>query len=149
MLYDKHRSETLECVHPDITTVEVQAFCQAMGYEFYALGCHEDRNNTEVFSVSSQTYPARGATICFSKVREWKDALDAVGARVTEGGTYRHYKGGSYTTICQATVEATGKPVMVYRSEDGRIWTRPLDEFFGVTHNNGTIVPRFRFVPSA
>lgn len=44
---------------------------------------------------------------------------------------YRHVKtGGLYRVLCIASVEATLELVVVYQSEqDGRCWTRPLDEF--------------------
>lgn len=45
---------------------------------------------------------------------------------------YRHYKGGLYEVVCEALEEATLTPVIVYKScgPDGRLWTRPRDEFF-------------------
>jgi hypothetical protein len=47
------------------------------------------------------------------------------------GEIYRHVKtGGLYRVVCIASVEATLELVVVYQSEqDGRCWTRPLDEF--------------------
>jgi hypothetical protein len=47
------------------------------------------------------------------------------------GENYRHVKtGGLYRILCIASVESTLERVVVYQSEqDGRCWTRPLDEF--------------------
>ncbi|WP_309713989.1 DUF1653 domain-containing protein [Armatimonas sp.] len=44
---------------------------------------------------------------------------------------YRHQKTGRlYRIVCIASVEATLELVVVYQSEqDGRCWTRPLNEF--------------------
>ena len=43
---------------------------------------------------------------------------------------YRHFKGGYYIVLSQATVEATGEQVVIYQSlQDGRVWTRPLSVF--------------------
>lgn len=47
------------------------------------------------------------------------------------GEIYRHIKtGGLYRILCNASVESTLEPVVVYQSkQDGRCWTRPLEEF--------------------
>lgn len=44
---------------------------------------------------------------------------------------YRHVKtGGLYRIVCIASVEATLELVVVYQSQqDGRWWTRPMEEF--------------------
>ena len=43
---------------------------------------------------------------------------------------YRHFRGGYYVVISQATVEATGEAVVIYQSlQDGRVWTRPISSF--------------------
>lgn len=50
---------------------------------------------------------------------------------------YKHYKGGIYTYICDATLEwcpnDPNSHVIVYEGEDGRRWVRPRNEFFGYT----------------
>lgn len=47
------------------------------------------------------------------------------------GTRWLHAKtGGVYTVLMHATEEATGRPVIVYRGEDDRVWTRPEAEFF-------------------
>lgn len=59
---------------------------------------------------------------------------------------YRHYKGGIYELICEARLEADPDVIMiVYKADDGAIWTRPRDVFFElVQHGSGTVQ---RFVP--
>lgn len=57
---------------------------------------------------------------------------------------YRHFKGGLYEFVCEATLEADLSPVIVYRSQDGRVWVRPRDVFFElVTGLDGQPVQRF------
>lgn len=57
---------------------------------------------------------------------------------------YRHYKGGIYEVLCEARLESDPDTVMVvYRSEQGQIWTRPGDEFFGLVQRDGITVQRF------
>jgi hypothetical protein len=68
------------------------------------------------------------------------------------GARYRHYKGGVYRLLHEATIEATLEPCMVYRAEsDGHIWVRPLKEWNGTVHDevNGVArrVRRFERVP--
>lgn len=57
---------------------------------------------------------------------------------------YRHYKGGIYEVICEARLESNpGTIMVVYRSEEGLIWTRPRDIFFESVQHEGESVPRF------
>lgn len=57
---------------------------------------------------------------------------------------YRHYKGGIYEIICEARLESDPATIMiVYRSEEGLIWTRPRDVFFESVQHEGKTVPRF------
>lgn len=57
---------------------------------------------------------------------------------------YRHYKGGIYEVICEARLESEpGTLMVVYRSEEGLIWTRPRDVFFESVQHEGKNVPRF------
>jgi hypothetical protein len=43
---------------------------------------------------------------------------------------WRHRKGGEYTVVAVARIEADLMPVIVYQSEkDGSVWVRPIDEF--------------------
>jgi hypothetical protein len=57
---------------------------------------------------------------------------------------YRHYKGGSYEIVCEALLESAPDVTMiVYRGEDGSIWTRPRDVFFEMVQHEGNMVHRF------
>lgn len=57
---------------------------------------------------------------------------------------YRHYKGGIYEIVCEAKLEADPAVVMVvYRSSDGSIWTRPRNVFFESLQHEGNTVQRF------
>lgn len=50
---------------------------------------------------------------------------------------YRHYNGGIYEYICDATLEwcadDPNSHVIIYRGENGRTWVRPRNDFFGYT----------------
>jgi hypothetical protein len=145
MLYDRHHSGPVVIPCEGLTPEDLATFCKEMGFDFFGVGHPEDWGNKEVFRVASQELPARGYDVKFAKVLEWKAAKAAIGPQVFEGGSYRHYKGGMYTTLCEAKVEATGERVVVYRGSDGAVWTRPTDEFFGVANNGGTLVARFAY----
>ncbi|CAH2894736.1 MULTISPECIES: DUF1653 domain-containing protein [Paraburkholderia] len=57
---------------------------------------------------------------------------------------YRHYKGGIYELICEATLESDPAITMiVYRAANGTIWTRPASVFFEQVEHEGAKVPRF------
>lgn len=56
---------------------------------------------------------------------------------------FRHYKGGIYELVCEATQESDLSPVIVYRSHNGSIWTRPKSVFFEMVEVEGVRVPRF------
>jgi len=57
---------------------------------------------------------------------------------------YRHYKGGIYEIVCEARLESDPNVIMiVYKSEDGSIWTRPRDVFFELVQYEGNSVQRF------
>jgi hypothetical protein len=57
---------------------------------------------------------------------------------------YRHYKGGIYQMVCEAHLEAEPNVMMVvYKSSDGTIWTRPKQVFFEEVMHEGRLVPRF------
>jgi hypothetical protein len=57
---------------------------------------------------------------------------------------YRHYKGGIYEIVCEAKLEADPSVIMiVYRSGDGSIWTRPRNVFFESVQHEGNTVQRF------
>jgi hypothetical protein len=59
-------------------------------------------------------------------------------------GVYRHFKGGIYTVIGVATDTETEEQVVVYQSENGRLWTRPIAMFTETVDRDGYIGPRFR-----
>ena len=56
---------------------------------------------------------------------------------------YRHYKGGLYELVCEATLEADLTPMIIYRAHDGSIWARPKAVFFELVEVDGMMVPRF------
>jgi hypothetical protein len=57
---------------------------------------------------------------------------------------YRHYKGGIYELICEATLESDPSVTMiVYRADNGTIWTRPASVFFELIEHEGQTVQRF------
>jgi hypothetical protein len=56
---------------------------------------------------------------------------------------YRHYKGGLYELVCEATLEADLTPMTIYRAHDGSIWARPKSVFFELVEVDGQQVPRF------
>lgn len=56
---------------------------------------------------------------------------------------YRHYKGGVYELVCEATMEADRTSLIVYRAADGSIWSRPRDVFFEQIEVDGKPVQRF------
>lgn len=56
---------------------------------------------------------------------------------------YRHYKGGLYELVCEATLEADLTPMIIYRAHDGSVWARPKAVFFELIEVEGMMVPRF------
>lgn len=62
---------------------------------------------------------------------------------MTQPQKYRHYKGGVYELVCEAIQESDLSPVIVYRSHNGSIWTRPKAVFFEMVEVDGVLVPRF------
>lgn len=56
---------------------------------------------------------------------------------------FRHYKGGVYELVCEATQESDLTPIIVYRSHNGSIWTRPKEVFFEMLEIDGVQVQRF------
>ena len=59
---------------------------------------------------------------------------------------YRHYKGGLYEWIGDATLESDLTPMTVYRSADGSLWVRPTAVFVELVDMHGEKVPRFAVV---
>ncbi len=62
---------------------------------------------------------------------------------MTGPNRYRHYNGGVYELVSEATLEADLTPVIVYRGEDGRTWVRPSAAFFEQVEVDGVRMPRF------
>lgn len=151
-LYDKNTATEAVIARPDLTAAQVLHFCRKNNLQFHAMGCPAGAGGTgwddpTVFRVATNEFPARGVTIALDTVVEWSRALDGIGARVTTGGSYRHYKGGSYTTVCEATDKSTGIRQMVYQDSDDIVWVRPWDEFFAVVKDDaGRLVARFVLV---
>ena len=56
---------------------------------------------------------------------------------------YRHYKGGLYELVCEATLESDLSTMIVYRAANGSIWCRPRTVFFEQVEVDGKLVPRF------
>jgi hypothetical protein len=56
---------------------------------------------------------------------------------------YRHYKGGLYELVCEATLESDHTPMIVYRAANGTVWIRPRTVFFELVEVDGQQVPRF------
>ena len=62
--------------------------------------------------------------------------------------TYQHYKGGTYSKLMEAEMEATLEPVVIYRGQDSRTWVRPKSEFYEKVEHNGKMVDRFKLLTS-
>ncbi|CAH2783123.1 MAG: Uncharacterized protein conserved in bacteria [uncultured Paraburkholderia sp.] len=57
---------------------------------------------------------------------------------------YRHYKGGIYELICEATLESNPSVTMiVYKASNGTIWTRPASVFLEQIEHESVTMPRF------
>lgn len=64
---------------------------------------------------------------------------------VAVGSRYKHYKGGEYTVLHVALLEATNEPCVVYSAEYGAhaIYIRPLNDWLMTVEVDGETVPRF------
>lgn len=56
---------------------------------------------------------------------------------------FRHYKGGLYELVCEATLESDLSTMIVYRAADGSVWCRPHAVFFELIEVDGVKVQRF------
>ncbi len=64
--------------------------------------------------------------------------------QLTEQGSYKHYKGGNYTLLVDATDTSDGSEVVVYVSEENnKYYVRSASEFHGSVMVNGNPVKRF------
>lgn len=141
MLYDKHRNAPIAIPCAGLAADDLAAFCKEMDIEFFAVGSPENWSDPEVFRAGTIDYPARGLTVRFTKVLEWKAAAAAIGPRIFEGGRYRHFEGGFWTTVGEAT-DAAGTAVVVYRDNEWRLRTLPTKDFFSVVNQAGKLVAR-------
>jgi len=63
---------------------------------------------------------------------------------------YRHYKGGIYEILHDATLESDLSPMVVYRAlRNNTVWIRPYQDFHGVVEVDGQSLPRFSPLPDA
>jgi hypothetical protein len=77
----------------------------------------------------------------------WID-VDAAHARASPLiGTWRHYKGGIYEVHAEATGPSNDS-LVVYASDDGRVWLRPREMWSEVVEVGGSREERFRRVDS-
>lgn len=141
-LYDSHRTAPAVITQAGLTTEEVAAFCKYFDLNFVAVGDPDDWDNLEVFRAGTQTYPSRGRTVRFSKVLEWKNAIEAIGPRVYEGGEYLNHDGGISTTLYLALDDQKGRSRVVYRASDGQIRVDDVESFFGLVDVEGKLTPR-------
>lgn len=63
---------------------------------------------------------------------------------------YRHYKGGVYEFLHEATLESDLTPMVVYRAvKNGTVWIRPQAVFHELVEIDGQRVPRFALLDEA
>lgn len=147
MLYDKHRGAPAIIPCEGLSDDDVSDFCQNASIEFFAIGTPDNWNDTTVFRAATMEYPARGCTVTFAKVLEWKNAMDAMGERVTQQGRYRSHTGEVCTTLGEAIDDTSKQTMIVYQTNEGHLRTCPTADFFKVVHDNGKLVPRFAHIP--
>ncbi len=64
-------------------------------------------------------------------------------------GIYRHYKGGIYEVIANATHSETCEDMVVYRNIDTEaVWVRPSHMWNELVTHDGKVEPRFAFLAS-
>lgn len=64
-------------------------------------------------------------------------------------GTYEHYKKKRYQVIDVARHSETLEELVIYLDENQVLWARPVRMFSEkVLLEDGTIVPRFRYIPT-
>jgi hypothetical protein len=64
-----------------------------------------------------------------ARLKEWPMDDPEVQAVPKPNETWRHFKGGRYSIVCTAEMEATGEFMVVYRGADGNHWVRPHAEW--------------------
>lgn len=69
-------------------------------------------------------------------------------SKVKIGERYYHYKHPEklYTVERIAMLEATEEPAVLYTSEDGITWIRPISEFLSQNEVDGKLVNKFTLV---
>jgi hypothetical protein len=59
-------------------------------------------------------------------------------------GKWKHFKGGVYESVDVAFNSEDLSPMVLYRSlETGKLWVRPIKEFFGIVNTEEYNGPRF------
>ncbi|MFA4999914.1 MAG: nucleotide exchange factor GrpE [Patescibacteria group bacterium] len=63
-------------------------------------------------------------------------------------GIYRHYKGGEYIFLSEATHSENKEQLIIYRdvNNENKIWVRPKKMFLGEVELKGEKKPRFEFL---
>ena len=140
-LFDKHRSAQAVIDFAGIDASDISAFCDEMGFSFYSVGVPGDWDNRQLFRAATPEFPARGVTVLFETVLEWKRARQLIGERILEGQAYRHYSGELHTTMCGAEDDKSGAATVVYQTDSGKVLTALQDDFFGLLRKDGSITP--------
>ncbi|MGG1363536.1 DUF1653 domain-containing protein [Bacillus velezensis] len=59
------------------------------------------------------------------------------------GYRFRHYKGGLYKVIGEVIHTETEEKLVTYEDQDGVLWARPKEMFFGKVVVDGKEIKRF------
>lgn len=148
MLYDQHRGAPAMIPCEGLSADDVLAFCKSANIEFFAVGTPDNWNDKDVFRAGTIEYPAKGCTVPFQKVLEWKAAIQAIGERVIQNGRYISHTGEVCTTMGEAIDDASKQPVLIYQAVNGQLHTCAMTEFFNVINDHGKLVPRFKYAPA-
>lgn len=77
---------------------------------------------------------------------DWKSALESLLVLDHDNGRYLHHSGAVYVVTGMARDGDTGAPTVIYRGEDGQVWTRLHSSFAApVRTKNGGSVPRLTY----
>ncbi|MDR0947509.1 MAG: DUF1653 domain-containing protein [Ruminococcus sp.] len=69
------------------------------------------------------------------------------GRTVKVGGTYKHFKGGTYTVLMLAKDHEDASEQVIYvKLDDGSIWVRPAEMFLEEVDDHGNIKERFQLM---
>jgi hypothetical protein len=73
--------------------------------------------------------------------------------QIKPGTRLRHYKGGLYNVVGTCLIEATLKPGVLYRPQQGDkqdvIWMRPMSEFQDIIATPDGSIPRFVLISAS